>query len=87
MNVADLMLGEFAKAIKAKPTLHLGLYHSLLDWYHPLYMQDKASGWKTNTYPQVGKYRWKYNFFGRLFIITLQILFAVCSIVHFIFSN
>jgi alpha-L-fucosidase len=46
------LVGEFAKAIKAKPNLHLGLYHSLLDWYHPLYMQDKASGWKSNTFPQ-----------------------------------
>jgi alpha-L-fucosidase len=45
------LVGDLGKAIKAKPGMHFGLYHSMMDWYHPLYLEDKAGGWKTNKFP------------------------------------
>lgn len=27
--------------------LRYGLYHSLLEWFHPLYLLDKKNGFKT----------------------------------------
>ncbi|XP_076075542.1 alpha-L-fucosidase-like [Mytilus galloprovincialis] len=44
------LVGELATAIKSKTDLHLGLYHSLLEWFNPLYMADKASGFKTQDF-------------------------------------
>ncbi|GAA6231856.1 tissue alpha-L-fucosidase-like [Lates japonicus] len=40
------LVGELAAAVR-KRSLHLGLYHSLYEWYHPLYLLDQASGFKT----------------------------------------
>ncbi|XP_041664065.1 tissue alpha-L-fucosidase-like [Cheilinus undulatus] len=40
------IVGELAVAIK-KRGLHWGLYHSLFEWFNPLYMLDKANGFKT----------------------------------------
>jgi len=45
--------GDLAKAVKAKPALRFGLYHSMMDFYHPLYLQDKANGWRTDKFPVV----------------------------------
>jgi len=45
------LVGDLAKAVKAKPGMHFGLYHSMMDWFHPLYLEDKASGWKSNMFP------------------------------------
>jgi len=45
------LVGDLAKAVKAKPGMHFGLYHSMMDWFHPLYLQDKANGWTTNKFP------------------------------------
>jgi len=28
----------------------MGLYHSLYEWFHPLYVADKASGYKTQDF-------------------------------------
>ncbi|KAA8586197.1 hypothetical protein FQN60_007766 [Etheostoma spectabile] len=40
------LVGELATAIRKK-SLHFGLYHSLYEWYNPLYLLDQASGYKT----------------------------------------
>ncbi|XP_058475624.1 tissue alpha-L-fucosidase-like [Solea solea] len=40
------LVGELAAAVRKK-SLRLGLYHSLYEWYHPLYLMDKASGFKS----------------------------------------
>jgi len=45
------LVGDLAKAVKSKPNLHFGLYHSMFEWYHPLYLEDKANGFKTNKFP------------------------------------
>lgn len=31
-------------------SLHYGLYNSLYEWFHPLYLSDKESGFKTQVY-------------------------------------
>ncbi|KAJ8273106.1 hypothetical protein GJAV_G00097470 [Gymnothorax javanicus] len=33
-----------------KRSLHYGLYNSLYEWFHPLYLSDKTSGFKTQEY-------------------------------------
>ncbi|RZC32186.1 Alpha L fucos domain containing protein [Asbolus verrucosus] len=43
------LLGDLAEAVKAKG-LHFGLYHSLLEWFHPLYEEDKANNWETSAF-------------------------------------
>jgi alpha-L-fucosidase len=43
------LLGDLAVAVRDKG-LHFGLYHSLLEWYHPLYEQDKANNWETSDF-------------------------------------
>ena len=30
--------------------IRMGLYHSIFEWYHPLYLQDKANGYNTSRY-------------------------------------
>lgn len=30
--------------------MHFGLYHSLYEWYHPLYLQDKANDFATQDF-------------------------------------
>ena len=37
------LVGEMTDAVRAKG-LHMGLYHSIFEWYHPLYLEDKANG-------------------------------------------
>nr|CAD7449331.1 unnamed protein product [Timema bartmani] len=41
------LVGELASAVRNKTNLKFGLYHSLFEWFHPLYLQDKANGYKT----------------------------------------
>ncbi|XP_072530905.1 tissue alpha-L-fucosidase-like [Salminus brasiliensis] len=37
------IVGELATAIRKKKSVHFGLYHSLFEWFNPLYLSDKAS--------------------------------------------
>ncbi|XP_030876860.1 tissue alpha-L-fucosidase [Leptonychotes weddellii] len=40
------LVGELGKALR-KRNIRYGLYHSLLEWFHPLYLLDKKNGFKT----------------------------------------
>ncbi|KAL1776575.1 tissue alpha-L-fucosidase [Sigmodon hispidus] len=40
------LVGELGAAVR-KRNLRYGLYHSLLEWFHPLYLLDKKNGFKT----------------------------------------
>ncbi|XP_077338193.1 tissue alpha-L-fucosidase [Lithobates pipiens] len=40
------LVGDLGGALK-KRNLRYGLYHSLLEWFHPLYLLDKKNGFKT----------------------------------------
>jgi len=44
------LVGELADAIRAKTSIKFGLYHSLFEWYNPLYLEDKKNGFKTNKF-------------------------------------
>ena len=48
-----LFLGDLANAIRARTDLVFGLYHSMYEWFHPLYLEDKKNGFKTQYFPSV----------------------------------
>ena len=41
------IVGELAEAFKKQGKVRFGLYYSLYEWYHPLYMADKDSNYTT----------------------------------------
>jgi len=48
-----LYTGDLAKAVRNRSDIYFGLYHSLFEWFHPLYLEDKANQFKTTKFPQV----------------------------------
>lgn len=42
--------GELASAIRDTSSLHFGLYHSLLEWYNPLYIADKQKNFSDGNF-------------------------------------
>ena len=48
-----LLLGDLAKSIRARTNITFGLYHSLFEWFHPMYLEDKANKFKTRGYVKV----------------------------------
>lgn len=64
-----LSVGELAAAIRNNTDMLFGLYHSLFEWFHPLYLQDKANKWQTQKFVEVGSqhiqdvviYMWRAN--------------------------
>ncbi|XP_062609806.1 alpha-L-fucosidase-like, partial [Saccostrea cucullata] len=44
------IVGELADSIKNKTDIHFGLYHSLFEWFHPLYLKDKANNYTTQDF-------------------------------------
>jgi len=48
-----LLAGELAKAVRRQSDLHFGLYHSLFEFFHPLYKEDKANNFTTRKFVQV----------------------------------
>jgi len=49
----SVYVGDLAKAVRTRSDIHFGLYHSLLEWFHPHYVEDKANKWKTTKFVQV----------------------------------
>ncbi|XP_042743794.1 tissue alpha-L-fucosidase [Lagopus leucura] len=43
------LVGELGQALREN-NLRYGLYHSLLEWFNPLYLSDKESGFKTQNF-------------------------------------
>ena len=48
-----MFAGALADAVRSHPDLHFGLYFSLFEWFNPLYLQDKANNFTTQTYVKV----------------------------------
>ena len=44
------LVGDLAAAIRNNTDIHFGLYFSQFEWFNPLYLQDKANQFKTQTY-------------------------------------
>lgn len=49
----SLSLGELADAIRRNTDITFGLYHSLFEWFHPLYDKDKKNHFETQDYVRV----------------------------------
>uniref|UniRef100_A0A224YSS0 Putative alpha-L-fucosidase n=1 Tax=Rhipicephalus zambeziensis TaxID=60191 RepID=A0A224YSS0_9ACAR len=45
------LVGALADAVRWRGGMRFGLYHSLMDWFHPLYLADKASNFSTALFP------------------------------------
>jgi len=45
--------GELVAAIRNRTDLHFGVYHSLFEWFNPLYLQDSANDFHTRIFPEV----------------------------------
>lgn len=42
---------ELSLAVRAlKTRVHFGLYHSLYEWYNPMYIQDREANFTTNEF-------------------------------------
>ncbi len=48
-----LYLGDLANAIRNRTNITFGLYHSLFEWFHPLYLEDKQNNFTTQLFPKV----------------------------------
>ena len=46
-------LGDLATAIRTRTNITFGLYHCKYEWFHPLYLEDKQNGFKTQLFPTV----------------------------------
>lgn len=44
------LVGDLEKAVRTNTDLKFGLYHSLYEWFNPMYLDDKANMFKTQTY-------------------------------------
>ncbi|PVD24700.1 hypothetical protein C0Q70_15185 [Pomacea canaliculata] len=44
------LLGELASAIRARTNIRFGLYHSLFEWFNPLFLKDKASNFTSQDF-------------------------------------
>ena len=45
-----MILGDLANAIRENTDIKFGLYHSLYEWFNPLYLMDKANHYKTQKF-------------------------------------
>ncbi len=52
-TVCCVFLGDLANAIRNRTDIIFGLYHSMYEWFHPLYLEDKKNGYKTQLFPDV----------------------------------
>nr|XP_006012134.1 PREDICTED: plasma alpha-L-fucosidase [Latimeria chalumnae] len=45
------LVGELAEAVRKKKDLRFGLYHSLFEWFNPLFLEDASNSFKTSKFP------------------------------------
>ncbi|GLH08491.1 Putative alpha-L-fucosidase [Gryllus bimaculatus] len=44
------LVGELAESIRSKTDLKFGLYHSMFEWFNPLYLHDKGNNFSTQLF-------------------------------------
>ncbi|XP_071815084.1 alpha-L-fucosidase-like isoform X2 [Apostichopus japonicus] len=44
------LVGEMAEAVRSRTDIKFGLYYSLFEWFHPLYLKDAANNFSTQDY-------------------------------------
>ena len=44
------LIGNLSASVRKNSDIHFGLYFSQFEWFNPLYLQDKANGFKTQKY-------------------------------------
>lgn len=44
------IIAELADAIRTNTTMKFGLYHSLFEWFNPMYLSDKAKSFGDNQF-------------------------------------
>ena len=47
------LVGDFANAVRNRSDLIFGLYHSMFEWFHPLYKYDRGNLFLTNEFARV----------------------------------
>jgi alpha-L-fucosidase len=61
------LVGDLANSIRKNSTLKFGVYHSLFEWFNPIYLKDKANNFTTQefvkdkTLPELHDLVMKYN--------------------------
>ncbi len=50
MDFICFISGELSTAIRTHTKLKFGLQHSLFEWYHPLFLRDKANNFTTRDF-------------------------------------
>lgn len=48
-----LCSGDLAGAIRNRTNITFGVYHSMFEWFNPLYLEDKQNGFKTQLFVNV----------------------------------
>lgn len=44
------IIRELADAVRTNTSMKFGLYHSLFEWFHPIYLEDKRNAFSTNEF-------------------------------------
>lgn len=44
------LVGDLADAIRENTDIKFGLYHSMFEWFHPLFLKDQANGYRTQDF-------------------------------------
>ncbi|XP_052789089.1 alpha-L-fucosidase-like isoform X2 [Mya arenaria] len=46
------LVGELSTAIRKKTDIHFGVYHSMFEWFNPVFLNDQKNGFHTRNFPQ-----------------------------------
>jgi len=53
LYICGTQLGDLANSIRNRTDIHFGLYHSLMEWFNPLFLNDVQNGYKTQQFADV----------------------------------
>ena len=61
-TIYTVFIGELATSVKNRTDIHFGVYFSHFEWFHPLYLKDKAAKFQTQEYIKVCGMTTKNNY-------------------------